>query len=89
MALANDAHGKLDDAQAQIARLREQVEALMKDRVTPAVADFAGRAESAMQSASGAMRDQADAMSGRVKEQPLIAIMTAAALGWVIGRVMR
>ena len=89
MALANDAHGKLDDAQAQIARLREQVEALMKDRVTPAVADLAGRAESAMQSASGAMRDQADAMSGRVKEQPLIAIMTAAALGWVIGRVMR
>ena len=89
MAFANDAHGKLDDAQAQIARLREQVEALMKDRVTPAVADLAGRAESAMQSASGAMRDQADAMSGRVKEQPLIAIMTAAALGWVIGRVMR
>ncbi len=89
MAFANDAHGKLDDAQAQIARLRDQVEALMKDRVTPAVADFAGRAETAMHSASGAMRDQADAMSGRVKEQPLIALMIAAALGWVIGRVMR
>ena len=89
MAFANDAHGKLDDAQAQIARLRDQVEALMKDRVTPAVAEFAGRAETAMHSASGAMRDQADAMSGRVKEQPLIALMIAAALGWVIGRVMR
>jgi len=27
MAFANDTRGKLDDAQAQIARLREQVEA--------------------------------------------------------------
>ena len=34
-----------EDATTQIARLREQVEALMKDRVTPAVADAAGRAE--------------------------------------------
>ncbi len=86
MAFAND---KLDDAQAQIARLREQVEALMKDRVTPAVADFAGRAENAVHSASGVVRDQAQMVSGRVKDQPLIAIMTAAVVGWLIGRVMR
>jgi ElaB/YqjD/DUF883 family membrane-anchored ribosome-binding protein len=89
MAFANDTRGKLDDAQAQIARLREQVEALMKDRVTPAVADFAGRAESAVHTASGAVRDQAQVVSGRVKEQPLIAVMIAAAVGWIIGRVMR
>jgi ElaB/YqjD/DUF883 family membrane-anchored ribosome-binding protein len=89
MTFTNDAHGKIEDAQAQIARLREQVEALMKDRVTPAVAEFAGRAESAVHSASGVVRDQAQAVSGRVKEQPLIAILIAAALGWIIGRVMR
>ncbi len=89
MAFANDTRGKLDDAQTQIARLREQVESMMKDRVTPAVADFAGRAESAVHSATGAVRDQAQAVSGRVKDQPLIAIMIAAALGWVVGRVMR
>jgi ElaB/YqjD/DUF883 family membrane-anchored ribosome-binding protein len=89
MAFANDTRGKLDDAQAQIARLRDQVESLMKDRVTPAMADFAGRAESAVHSASGVVRDQAQAVSGRVKNAPLIAIMIAAAVGWVIGRVMR
>jgi ElaB/YqjD/DUF883 family membrane-anchored ribosome-binding protein len=89
MAIANDTRGKFDDAQAQIARLREQVEALMKDRITPAVADFAGRAESAVHTASGAVRDQAQAVSGRVKDQPLMAIVIAAALGWIIGRVMR
>jgi ElaB/YqjD/DUF883 family membrane-anchored ribosome-binding protein len=89
MTFANDTRGKLDDAQAQIVRLREQVEALMKDRVTPAVADFAGRAESAVHTASGAVRDQAQAVSGRVKDQPLLAIVIAAAAGWLIGRVMR
>jgi ElaB/YqjD/DUF883 family membrane-anchored ribosome-binding protein len=89
MTVATDAHRKIEDAQAQIARLREQVEALMKDRVTPAMADFAGRAESAVQTARGAVRDQAQVVSGRVKDQPLIAIMIAAAVGWIIGRVMR
>jgi ElaB/YqjD/DUF883 family membrane-anchored ribosome-binding protein len=89
MTLASDAHGKIEDAQAQIVRLREQVEALMKDRVTPAVAEFAGRAESAVHSASGVVRDQAQVVSGRVKEQPLTAILIAAAVGWVVGRAMR
>jgi ElaB/YqjD/DUF883 family membrane-anchored ribosome-binding protein len=89
MAFTNDTRGKLDDAQAQINRLRDQVESLMKDRVTPAMTDFAGRAENAVHSASGAVRDQAQMVSGRVKEQPLIAMMIAAAVGWVVGRVMR
>ncbi len=89
MAVATDAHRKIEDAQAQITRLREQVEFLMKDRVSPAMADFAGRAESAMHSAGGVVRDQAQVVSGRVRDQPLIAIMIAAAVGWVIGRVMR
>ena len=61
----------------------------MKDRVSPAVADLAGRAESAANTASSAVRDQARVMSGRVKEQPLIAVVIAAAVGWIIGRVMR
>jgi ElaB/YqjD/DUF883 family membrane-anchored ribosome-binding protein len=89
MAFTSDTRNKIDDAQAQIARLRHQVEALMKDRVTPAVSDFAGRAESAMGSASGVVRDQAEMVSGRVKEQPLIALLIAASIGWIIGRVMR
>jgi ElaB/YqjD/DUF883 family membrane-anchored ribosome-binding protein len=78
-----------EDATTQIARLREQVEALMKDRVTPAVADAAGRAESAVYTAAGAVRDQADAVSGRVREQPLLAVLIAAAVGYVLGRATR
>ena len=78
-----------EDATTQIARLREQVEALMKDRVTPAVADAAGRAESAMYTAAGAVRDQADVVSGKVREQPLLAVLIAAAVGYMLGRVTR
>jgi ElaB/YqjD/DUF883 family membrane-anchored ribosome-binding protein len=89
MTLATEAHGKMEDAQAQIVRLREQVEVLMKERVAPAVAEFAGRAESAVHNASGVVRDQAKVMSGRVKDQPLTAVMIAAAIGWVVGRAMR
>ena len=89
MAYTDDVKGKMEDATAQIARLREQVEALMKDRITPAVAEAAGRAESAMYGAAGAVREQADAISNRVRDQPLTAILIAAAIGFVVGRAMR
>ena len=82
MAYADQARGKLEDANTQIARLREQVETLMRERVSPAVSDFRGRAESAVSGASGVVRDQAEVVSGRVREQPLIAILIAAAIGW-------
>ena len=78
-----------EDAHVQIARLREQVEALMKDRVTPAVADAAGRAESAVYGAAGAVRDQAEMVSGKVREQPLVAVLIAAGIGYVLGRATR
>jgi len=78
-----------EDAHVQIARLREQVEALMKDRVTPAVADAAGRAEAAVHGAAGAVRDQAEMVSDKVREQPLLAVLIAAAVGYALGRVTR
>jgi len=78
-----------EDTTAQIARLREQVEALMKDRVTPALADAAGRAESAVYGVAGTVHEQAEAVSGKVREQPLLAVLIAAAIGYVLGRATR
>lgn len=77
------------DTAEQIARLREQVETLMNERVTPMVANAAGRAESALHAASGAVRQQADALSGQVRAQPLLAVLLAASAGVLIGRLMR
>jgi ElaB/YqjD/DUF883 family membrane-anchored ribosome-binding protein len=78
-----------EDASTQIAKLRAQVEALMKDRVTPAVADAAGRAEAAVHAATDTMRDQAEMVTTKVREQPLLAILLAAGIGYLLGRVTR
>jgi ElaB/YqjD/DUF883 family membrane-anchored ribosome-binding protein len=77
------------NAEDQIARLRSQVEALMRDRVTPMVTNAAGRAEAALHSASDSVRGQADALSGQVRQQPLAAIAVAAGVGFLIGRIIR
>jgi ElaB/YqjD/DUF883 family membrane-anchored ribosome-binding protein len=79
----------MGNAEDQIARLRSQVEALMKDRVTPMVTSAAGRAEAALHSASDTVRQQADAVSGRVRQQPLVAVLVAAGVGFLIGRIIR
>ena len=81
--------GKAADASEQIARLREQVESLMRDRVTPAVAAAADRAQSAMHGAADTMRGQIETLSGKVREQPLLAIGIAVAAGYVLGRATR
>jgi ElaB/YqjD/DUF883 family membrane-anchored ribosome-binding protein len=78
-----------EDTHAQIARLRTQVETLMKDRVTPALADAAGRAEQAVYGAAGTVRDQAEVISGKVREQPLLAVLIAAGIGYALGRITR
>jgi ElaB/YqjD/DUF883 family membrane-anchored ribosome-binding protein len=84
MALSDKSIPKAEDAAEQIAKLREQVEVLMRERVTPALADVAGRAETAM----GAVRDQAESVSGQVRDKPLIAVAVAIGIGFLIGRLM-
>jgi ElaB/YqjD/DUF883 family membrane-anchored ribosome-binding protein len=84
-----DSIGKNDDPNVQIAHLRAQVEALMKDRVTPAVTEMAGRAENAVNHAAGMVRDQTPMLTGHVRDQPLIAILMAAGIGYLLGRTTR
>ena len=85
MALADRSIPGTEDAAAQIAKLREQVEVLMRERISPALADVAGRAETAM----GAVKGQAEALSGQVQERPIVAVLVALAVGFAIGRVLR
>jgi ElaB/YqjD/DUF883 family membrane-anchored ribosome-binding protein len=89
MATMDTIRNRAADANDQIAQLREQVEALMNDRVTPALANFSGRAESMARSASDMAREQASAVTGKVREQPLFAVLIAGFAGFLIGRLFR
>jgi ElaB/YqjD/DUF883 family membrane-anchored ribosome-binding protein len=80
---------RASDANDQIAQLREQVEALMNDRVSPAISNAAQRAETMARSAGDMAKQQATAMSGRVREQPLFAVLIAGFAGFLIGRLFR
>jgi ElaB/YqjD/DUF883 family membrane-anchored ribosome-binding protein len=86
---ARDAMGRAEDAMAQITRLREQVETLMRDRVSPMISDAAERAEAAAHDAADVMRGRAEALSGAVRSQPLAAICIAAVVGFLLGRAGR
>ena len=62
---------------------------LMRDRVTPAMADVAGRAEHAAHVAADSVRGQAEMVTSKVREQPLLALLIAAAVGYALGQVTR
>ncbi len=77
------------DAHDQIRELRSQVDALMRDRITPVVSDAAGRAQDYARQASDFSREQAEAFSGQVREMPIASVLVAAAAGYLLGRLAR
>jgi ElaB/YqjD/DUF883 family membrane-anchored ribosome-binding protein len=81
-----DAFDKADDAMTQIARLRDQVETLMREKAGPAMEAAASRMEYAAHDAADAVRGRADALAGVVRDKPLIAVAIAVALGFLLGR---
>ena len=78
-----------DDTTRQLRDLRDQVNSLMEERVSPMLSDAAGRASSAAKRARAFTNDQADYVTDRVRDQPLIAIGVAAAVGYALGRLTR
>jgi ElaB/YqjD/DUF883 family membrane-anchored ribosome-binding protein len=89
MTTMDNVRDRAGDAKDQIEKLRQQVEALMNERVSPALADAAGRVESAARSGVAMARDQKEAVSSRVREQPMIAVAIAAVAGFLLGRLFR
>ena len=81
-------HGA-QDANEQIAQLREQVQSLMSDRVAPALSQAADTAQQYASQARDIYDEQSEALSERVRESPILAILVATGLGYIIGRIAR
>ena len=77
------------DPATQIAYLREQVDGLMRDRVTPMLNEAGDRVGALAQSAGRDMRMRADTLAGRVRYQPLTALAVTAAVAFLLGRATR
>ena len=89
MALSDTANDAAQDAKEQIAQLRDQVQTLMSERVTPVLANAAGQAEDYARQARDMATDQAEMLSDRVRESPIVAILIAAGAGYLLGRIAR
>ena len=77
------------DANHQLRELREQVEALMRDRITPAVTDAIGRAGDAARQVGDMAQDKSDALAKQVRERPLTSLLIVGAAGFLLGRITR
>ncbi|MDB5415002.1 MAG: hypothetical protein JWR10_3337 [Rubritepida sp.] len=84
-----DADRFVSDAKDEIMQLREKVEALMTDRVTPALTAVASRAEAMTKNATDEVRYQAERVTEKVQERPLMALGVAALAGFVLASVLR
>lgn len=79
----------MDLARSEIAALRERVEALMSERVSPALSEAAGEADRVAQATSGALRRQKRVMAHNIRSQPFAAVGAAALVGLALGLAMR
>jgi ElaB/YqjD/DUF883 family membrane-anchored ribosome-binding protein len=78
-----------DTARDELRALRDQVNQLMEDRLSPAFADASKRATEAAHRARAYTEDYADAAADRVRDRPLVAIGVAAAVGFLFGRITK
>ena len=78
-----------DTAHEQIAQLRDQVQSLMNDRVSPALSNAAGQAQDYARKAYDTASDQTEMLSEKVRDQPVAALLLAGAAGYLLGRIAR
>lgn len=86
---SNTLNDASQDAKEQIAQLREQVQTLMSERVTPALANAADTAQKYVDHARDMYSDNTEALSEKVRESPLVAILIATGVGYLVGRIAR
>lgn len=77
-----------EDARAELARLRSQVERLMEERVTPALGSVAETVEDYGRRARHSVEENAESLATTVRERPLLTVGLAAVSGFLLGRLI-
>ena len=75
--------------EAQIRRMRAELNSVMKNTVAPAISDAFERAALTTMSASDRVRTHSNMVADGVRVRPLVSIIGAAAVGFAMGRLMR
>ncbi len=86
--LDDDLREQVAQLRAQLQELASQVENLVRGRLA-SVADVASQAEEAVLQARDVAREKIEDIADEVRERPLVALLIAAAVGYVAGRVHR
>lgn len=76
------------DIKAQIDALRDQVATLVEGRASP-IDDAARVLNEKARDIGGAVLEHAETLSTQVREKPITALLIAAGIGYVIGRLAR
>lgn len=77
------------NAQEEIKTLKNQVEELLNDRVTPAIVQAADKADQVVHNTKEITDHQMKHVSNKVQSRPLIAIVLSVVIGYLLGRVIR
>ena len=79
---------KPNDAKAEVAQLREQVDAL-STHVPPAVSNAAEQAKQYAQQAQATVSEQTEWVTERARQSPVAAVFIACGVGYLLGRIVR
>src|SRR5450755_2111212 len=74
-------------ANAQIQRLQDEVETMVRDTIAPTLAQIVSQAASSAVYGSKQVREYSDTMAVGIQSRPLMSVLVAAAIGFVAGRI--
>ncbi len=72
---------------AQIQRLQDEVETMVRDTIAPTLAQIVAQAASSAVYGSKQVREYSDTMAVGIQSRPLISVLVAAAIGFVAGYI--
>ncbi len=87
--MAQDPRAHVQDTIGALSALSTQLATLVDHWVVPTMRDAGVRTESALKSTRGLMREQQALATSQVRGRPLLSVLLAAGIGFMVGRATR